>query len=303
MRSAGKGSLIFGFLLALLSSATFGLLPLFSIPAMSAGVGVNSLLVYRFSIATVLMGIIVKAKGRRLILPARDAGAVLLVSLAYAGTSKFLTSSYNYMPSGIATTIFYLFPILVALLMVVFFKERFSWNVAVAAVLAMAGVYLLQGTGPVGGIKPAGFLTVLLSMVCYACYIVFLNHSRVKDIDNFQTMFYIFLGALVVVFINHVIEDGTVALDAIPDWKTGIEILVLGSIPTLCADLVLVKATRMIGSTNTALLSCMEPITAYLVGVLVFKEAFYPIQIAGILIILASVFLVIMTRSKIKGER
>ena len=116
-------------------------------------------------------------------------------------------------------------------------------------------------------------------------------------------MFYIFLGALVVVFINHVIEDGTVALDAIPDWKTGIEILVLGSIPTLCADLVLVKATRMIGSTNTALLSCMEPITAYLVGVLVFKEAFYPIQIAGILIILASVFLVIMTRSKIKGER
>ena len=303
MRRSGKGSLIFGFALALLSSATFGLLPLFSIPAMEAGVGVNSLLVYRFTIATVLMGVFTLCRGGSLRISGRDLGAVFLVSVAYAGTSKFLTSSYNYMPSGIATTIFYLFPILVALMMVVFFKEKFSWNVAAAACIAMLGVYLLQGTGPVGGIKPAGFLVVFLSMLCYACYIVFLNHSRVRDIDNFKTMFYIFLSALTIVFINHVIEDGTVRLDPVPDVRTGINILLLGSLPTMVADLLLLHATKSIGSTNTALLSCMEPITAYLVGVLVFNETFHPIHIAGIILILASVFLVIMTRSHIKGER
>lgn len=303
MRSTGKGSLIFGFCLALLSSATFGLLPLFSIPSMAAGVGVNSLLVYRFSIAALLMGIVALSKGKSLKLPWKDILGLFLVSFAYAGTSKFLTTSYHYMPSGIATTIFYLFPILVALMMIVFFKEKFSWNVVIAALLAMVGVYLLQGTGSIEDIKPVGFLIVFLAMLCYAGYIVFLNHTRVKLVDNFQAMFYIFLSALILVFANHVIEDGTVRLDPIPDWKTGVNILLLGSIPTMVADLILLHATKAIGSTNTALLSCMEPITAYLVGVLVFNEAFHPIHIAGIIIILASVFLVIMTRSHIKGER
>lgn len=303
MRSSGKSSLIFGFALALLSSATFGLLPLFSIPSMNAGIGVNSLLVYRFTIAATLMGIFAFVKCKGLGVSWKDFGAIFLVAVAYAGTSKFLTSSYNYMPSGIATTVFYLFPIIVALMMVLFFREKFSWNVSVAAGLAMLGVYLLQGIGGVDGIRPVGFVIVLLSMICYSCYIVFLNHSRVKDVNTFKTMFYIFLSALMIVFVNHVVEDGTFRLDPIPDWRTGLNVLLLGSLPTMAADLVLLHATKAIGSTNTALLSCMEPITAYLVGVLVFSEGFHPVHIAGILIILASVFLVILTRSRIKGER
>lgn len=302
MRGSGKGSLIFGFVCAIISSATFGLLPLFTLPAMEAGMGVNSILFYRFSLALALMGVIAYSKGVKLSAGWKELRVMILVSFAYAGTSKFLTLSYLFMPSGIASTVFYFFPIIVAAIMVLFFKEKFSWIVAAASLLALVGVYVLQGSGDIGQIKPIGLVIVFASALCYALYIISLNHTSAHDMNNFKCMFYVFAGALITVTINLIVEDG-VHLDPISSWKTGISLLLLGSVPTLFADLLLMRATKTIGSTNAALLSCMEPITAYLVGIFVFGEVFHPLQILGIVIILSSVLLIIFTRSKYSNNQ
>ena len=292
----------FGLLLAMLSSAMFGLLPLFSIPAMDAGVGLNTVLIYRFGVATIAMGIIAKCCRVSLRIKLRDLLMIFLISLGYAGCSIFLTMSYNYMPSGIATTIFFLFPIIVAVMMVVIFKEKPSWKVVLAAVLAIGGVYLLQGTGQHDPIQPVGILVLACSMIAYSCYIVFLNHTRAKDLPNMQVMFYIFLCAFLINFVKLLIMDGP-HIDPLPDTRTLVNLIILGTVPTLIGDLILIYAVKIVGSTTASLLSCMEPITAFIVGVLFFKDPFNPIQIAGLLVIIGSVFIVILTRSKIKNSR
>jgi len=302
MNTIKKGSMAIGLLMAIVSSATFGLLPLFSIPTMAKGISLNSLLVYRFAIAAIGMGVIARCSGVSLKIGWKDLRTLMLVSLGYAGCSIFLTMSYNYMPSGIATTVFFLFPILVAVMMVAFFKERLSWKVVLAAVLAMGGVYLLQGLGSTGKISGEGVVVITCSMIAYASYIVFLNHSRAKDLPNMVAMFYIFVCALVINLVKLLIMDGP-HIDRIPDWGTFGTLLTLGLVPTMIADLILISAVKIVGSTTVALLSCMEPITAYLVGVLVFKEEFHPVQIAGILVIILSVFIVILTRGQIKKEK
>lgn len=294
-----KGSMAFGLLLAILSSATFGLLPLFSIPTMAKGISLNSLLFYRFGIATIGMGIVALVSGVSLKIGWKDLRTLILISLGYVSCSIFLTMSYDYMPSGVATTIFFLFPILVAVMMVLFFKERLSWKVIAAAALAIGGVYLLQGVGSTGTIKGEGIVVLGCSMIAYASYIVFLNHSRAKDIKNEKTMFYIFLCAFIINTVKLLIMDGP-HIDRVPDGKTWGVLLMLGLIPTLIADLILLYAVKIVGSTTVALLSCMEPITAFAVGVLVFNEEFHPIQLLGILVIIISVFIVILTRDKLK---
>lgn len=297
-----RGSMAFGLFLAIFSSALFGLLPLFSIPAMDAGVGLNSLLVYRFGVATIVMGVIAKCYGISLKISLRDLLAMVLVACGYAGCSIFLTMSYSYMPSGIATTIFFLFPIIVATIMVIFFKERLSWKIVLASILAMSGVYLLQGTGTSGQIGWEGLLVLFCSMVAYSWYVISINHSRAKDMPNMKAIFYVFLLAFVINVIKLLIMDGP-HIDKIPDTRTLFLLLGLGVIPTMVGDLILIYAVRIVGSTTIALLSCMEPITAYIVGVLVFKEAFHPIQIVGLVVIICSISVVILTRGKIKEEK
>lgn len=297
-----KGSIALGLLMAIVSSATFGLLPLFSIPSMESGVNLNSLLFYRFGIATVMMGAVARISGVSLRIGWKDLRTLMLVSIGYACCSIFLTMSYDYMPSGVATTIFFLFPILVALMMVIFYKERLSWKVIAAAALAIGGVYLLQGVGSTGSIEPEGVIVIGCAMLAYASYIVFLNHSRAKDVPNMKAMFYIFLCAFVINTVKLFIMDGP-HICRIPDRTTFFLILLLSLIPTMIADLILIYAVKIVGSTTVALLSCMEPITAYIVGVLVFKEEFHPIQLIGVAVIILSVTIVILTRGQIKKEK
>ncbi|MBQ0025064.1 MAG: EamA family transporter [Bacteroidales bacterium] len=286
----------------MLSSSLFGLIPLFSMPSMNAGISVNSLLVYRYVSATLLMGLFALIRGKSLKIGVKDLGIVFLVSMGYAETSNCLTTSFTYMPSGIATTIFFLFPVFVALMMVLFFKEKFSWNVAIAGGMALFGVFLLEGTGPVGSVSVKGLLYVSGAVLCYAAYIVFLNHTRARYLDSSTTTFYVFLSTLVFVVAKLLINDGF-HLDPIPNVHIGVNVLFLGALSTFAADYLLIYATRKIGSTNTALLGCMESVVAYIVGVLVFSETFKLVHVLGILAILGSAVLVIMTRSRIKGER
>lgn len=297
-----KGSVALGLLMAIVSSATFGLLPLFSIPSMESGVNLNSLLFYRFGIATVAMGLTARISGVSLRIGWKDLRTLMLVSIGYCCCSIFLTMSYDYMPSGVATTIFFLFPILVALMMVIFYKERLSGKVIVAALLALGGVYLLQGVGSGGSIEWEGIIVIICAMLAYASYIVFLNHSRAKDVPNMRAMFYIFLCAFLINTVKLLIMDGP-HICPVPNGRTLFLILLLGLIPTMVADLILICAVKIVGSTTVALLSCMEPITAYIVGVLVFGEEFHPIQLAGVAVIIISVSIVVLTRGQIKKEK
>lgn len=283
-----------GLLYAVVSSATFGLVPLFAIPALKAGVSVNSVVFYRFAISALLVGLVLLARRENFRIAKRQLPVIAGFALLYAATSFLLTQSYLYIPSGLATTLHFLYPVLVTILMVVLFKERLSVPVAVATLLALGGIYLLSGNNG-SEVNPTGMALALTTVLTYASYIVGLNRSSIGRIDSLKLTFYI-LSTGNLFFLANLLVRGE-GLAPIPSWKSGIDLFMLALVPTLISNLTLILAVKHIGSTTTAVLGCMEPLTAVVMGILFLGESCSPIQALGIGIILVAVTTVIMARN------
>lgn len=289
-----KRKSIRGLIYAVVSSATFGLVPLFAIPALKAGVSVNSVVSYRFAISALLVGLVLLARRESFRIAKRQLPVIAGFAFLYAATSILLTQSYLYIPSGLATTLHFLYPVLVTILMVTFFKERLSIPVVVATLLALGGIYLLSGNNG-SEVNPTGMALALTTVLTYASYIVGLNRSSIGRIDSLKLTFYI-LSTGNLFFLANLLVRGE-GLAPIPSWETGLDLFLLALIPTFVSNLTLILAVKHIGSTTTAVLGCMEPLTAVVMGILFLGESCSPIQALGIGIILVAVTTVIMARN------
>ena len=212
----------------------------------------------------------------------------------YAATSLLLTKSYLYIPSGLATTLHFLYPVLVTLLMVTFFKDKVSVSIIIATIMAIGGVYLLSGSEG-GTLNSTGLALALTTVLTYASYIVGINKSSVSDMDGLKLTFYVLLSGAFIFLLNLIVNREM--LTPIPSWEIGVDLILLALVPTLISDLTLILAVQHVGSTTTAVLGCMEPLTAVIMGVLFLGESCNFIQSIGICIILIAVTTVIIARN------
>ncbi len=285
-----------GFIYGIISSSTFGLIPLFVLPVMQKGIGIDSVMFYRFGISALMLGVWLLIRRYHLKVHFRELFTLLGLGLFYAVTALLLTTSYLYIPSGVATTIHFLYPVVVAAIMILFFKDKVSFPLLIAVFMAISGVFLLSRGAPSGEMNLKGFLLVLMTVITYAIYIVGVNKSCVRGMEGLTLTFYV-LSVGAVVFGVHLWVKGEM-LDRIPDWSTGIYLVLLALIPTLVSDFTLILSVQHIGSTKTAILGCMEPLTAVVMGVFFLGEQLGGCQVAGILVILLAVSLVILTNSR-----
>ena len=282
-----------GVLLAMISSSTFGLIPLFALPAMKEGVGLDSVLFYRFGLSAVVGGVYLLLRRTDLRVTLKEFGTMFLLGGAYASTSLFLTTSYLYIPSGVATTIHFLYPVLVTAIMIVFFKDKISLSVIIATVLAIGGVYLLSSGEGQGRISLKGLFMVLSTVVTYAIYIVGVNKSCIRHMEGLKMTFYMLFCCTIIFGVNILVKGQ--GLDMMPSANAVVHIFLLSLIPTLVSDLTLILAIQHVGSTTAAILGCMEPLTAVSMGVLFLEERFGIGQILGVVIVLVAVFIVILS--------
>lgn len=239
----------------------------FSIPALENGVGLDSLLFYRFSLASVLVAVLMWMKKIPFDIQKDEFGIAFILGTLYAITALWLTEAYLYIPSGVATTIHFLYPVVVSLIMFVFYKDKLTMPILLAMAMAVSGVYMLSGGNtPGGSINMKGLMLVLATVVAYATYIVGMNRSRIARLDSLKATFYILLSGAIVFLINLAIKGDLP--DPMPNLDTTIDVLMVAFLPTLVSDLTLILAIRYIGSTTTAILGCMEPLTAVCMGVL-----------------------------------
>lgn len=285
-----------GIAYALISSSTFGLIPLFSIPVLASGaMGVPSLLFYRFAFATAAIAVAGLALKRNFKIKPAVLVKISVLGIFYASTSMGLTMSYQYISSGAATTIHFLYPILVTAIMIAFFGEKASRTLIVASVLSIIGVALLsQGEG--GGVEPKGLLLVLMTVVTYATYIVGVNKSGVESTDPVILTFYVFVASTALFAAYAWGTGGTI--EPIKDCTTMWHIVLLALLPTVISDFTLILAIKYVGSTVTAILGSMEPLTAVLVGVFYFSESFSIKTAAGLALVLFAVTMVVRRSSR-----
>lgn len=282
-----------GFLYGLLSSASFGLIPLFTIPAMRQGMQFESILLYRFIFAALALGGILLLDGQSFRIRRRDIPSLFLLAFFYLISAVFLFWGYKFMASGVATTVHFMYPVLTTLIMMVFFHEKKSTWRFVAIALAIIGVFFLSHGDNSGSITLTGIVIVLLSALGYALYLVTVSQLKVGQMKGLRLTFYVFLFGSLLLFIG----IGTTGhIQPIPDLRTGGNLVMLAIIPTVISNLALVQAVKSIGSTLTSVLGAMEPVTAVCVGIFIFGEPFTSGIGLGIALIITAVTVIILKR-------
>lgn len=281
-----------GFFYGSISAATYGLIPLFTLPVMAKGIHLDTILCTRFLVASLALGGLMMIRKESFRVSHQELRTLLLLGGMFAISAMFLFWSYSLMSAGIASTILFLYPVFVAILMASLFRERISWLTSLAIAIALTGVALLYLGDGGGTLSLAGIGVVLMSALTYAGYIVVVNKSNIQHLSGSKITFYAMVVAMSLFFVKSFFSGG---LQHIPDWESWMNLVLLGVIPTVVSCVAMVYSVQYIGSTYTAVLGAMEPLTAVCVGILVFSEPFTPNLAGGILLIIAAVTLIILS--------
>lgn len=275
-----------GYLLGALAAASYGMNPLFALSLYSDGMDPYSVLFFRYLFAIPILGIMLKARGRTFAVSRHDILPLVVMGLLLAMSSLSLFLSYNYMEAGIASTMLFVYPIMVAVIMAIFFRERITAQTASCIFVALVGIALLYKGSDGATLDATGVMWVMVSALSYALYIVGVNRPRLKGIATLKLTFY----ALVFGFsIFIVCTDFGRALTFPSAWYKWGNLVALALFPTAISFLCTTQAIQYIGSTPTAILGALEPLTAVFFGVTVFGEALTPRLMFGIVMIIAAV--------------
>lgn len=284
-------SKIKGYALGITSSATFGLIPLFSLPLLQAGMNTPSILMFRFGIAAVVVAGIILGKHLSAKVTWKQASILALMGVLNFFSALLLFTGYSYMSSGVTTVTHFVYPIFVSLIMFLFFGQKMPWSNALAIVLAIMGVALLAGVLEGDNkVSLLGLFIVVLSGLAYALYIVVVNKSGISSVHYLTITFYVMLFDCLLFGFFAATSPGITPPLAWDHWGL---LLLLALLPSVVSNITLVLAIDLLGSTPTAILGAMEPVTAVGVGALVFGEQVTLWQGIGIFAILLAVFIIV----------
>ena len=295
MKTISKNAMI-GYPAGIITGVTYGLNPLFAVPLMKHGAAIESILFFRYGIAVLLLGGFLLFSRQSFKVSGRQAGILLVLGLLYTASSLFLFEAYHYIASGLATTLVFLYPVLVAIIMV-FLKVVPSWPVWLSIFLTFVGVVIMTQSDSSQAINPVGVLLSLASALVYALFIVIINRSKaIHSISNSLLTFYaLTVGAIV--FLGKITVSDTAITTGIEGCTAWLSLVGLAIFPTVVSTATLAIATRNIGATKASVMGVFEPVTAILIGTVVFGEALTTNIVVGILLSIAAiVFMIAKTR-------
>lgn len=279
-----------GYILGGIAATTYGMNPLFTLPLYKEGLDPDSVLFFRYLFAIPILGIMLKARGRNFKLKRKEIPPLIILGWLVAISSLTLFQSYNYMEAGIASTILFVYPILVALIIAVVYKEKVSLQTIFCIFLALSGIGLLYNGADGATLSLIGIGLVIASSLSYAIYIVGVNRPMLKEVATLKITFYILLFG-VLLFLIHV--DFGQSLQIVDKWYLWGNLIALAVFPTTISFLCTTQAIQYIGSTPTAILGALEPVTAVFFGIIIFGETLTLRLCYGIaLIILAVTFII-----------
>lgn len=290
-------NVVWGYVAGIITGVTYGLNPLFAKPLLSMGVSVDTMLACRYLIAVFILGVWLVFRKESLKVNKAQMWRLCILGFLFAMSSMLLFLSYNYIPAGLATTIVFLYPVIVALIMVLL-KVYPTWQVWLSILMTFVGVVILS--------RPSGNMTLNItglslaagSAIAYALYLIVVNRSRrLRTVTSLVLTFYALLIGSVVFLIHSAISGGEF-MAGLGGWYCWMNLICLAVFPTLVSLLTLAMATRIIGPTRTSVLGVFEPVTAIAVGTIFFGESLTLNIIIGVLITLVAVTFMVMTGKK-----
>lgn len=290
---------LIGTLCAIGAAVCYGTNPLGALNLYAEGMNTPSVLFYRFGLAWVIIAIVMLFKAlthrESLRVSHREFVTLTLLGLLFIGSSLTLYLSFHHMPAGVASTILFTYPVMTAVIMTLFFRERVRLATVSSILLSLAGVLLLYWADAGGTLSPLGIVLVLVSALTYALYIIVVDRSPLA-MSSFKINFYVLFYCAAGMALFALLSGQPLMLPPTP--RAWLWVGWLAIVPAIMALVMMVYAAKYLGSTPTAILGALEPTTAVLIGIFVFGEPFGPRLLVGILLILAAVTLVVLAKAR-----
>lgn len=277
-----------GLINGIISGISFGLIPLFSIPVIAAGMGNVSILVYRFLFGSLAMLGMLLLKKTDLRVSLSELCRIAILSLFYIGTALATLECYHYLSSGIATALVYTDPIWCAIIGLIFLGDRFSLKLTSSCLFATLGVMMMTGVFTEDGTFSAlGLFWGLLSGLSYALYLIFVPRLRLKRIPSLKLTFYVFFIGMLILAAYAILEEGNIEIVTNPTCWTNL--ILLGLIPTALSNICVTMSLRLVDSTIVAILGAFEPLTAMVIGIVILGDSWSIMSLGGTFLILLAV--------------
>ena len=287
-----KGNKHVGILCAVLSAVCYGTNPFGALPLYAEGVNTATVLSHRFGLAVILLSVVMLIKRVDFKVTRHEFKVLFSLGILFAASSITYYQSFHFMDAGIASTILFVYPVMVAVIMAMFFKERVTAMTVIAIVLSLVGIGLLYKGGAGASISVVGIILCVLSSLAYAVYIVVVNQSSIT-MSSFKVTFYAML-VCEVTLVLYSFTSPDLYLHVLPSARAWAYACWLGLVPTVLSLVLMTVAVNHVGATPTAILGALEPLTAVAIGVMVFGETLTFRLIVGILFILTAVMLVVL---------
>ena len=286
-----------GFINGAIAAASYGTNPLFALPLYARGLNVNSVLFYRYAFAVLIYALWLKfVKKISFKITKRELLPIFALGVLYSLSSITLFSSFQFIEAGVACTILFIYPVIVALIMSIFFKEKLTKTVIGSIFLTSIGILLLYKGKNGISLNINGIILVLFSALSYALYMIGINTIKpIQKINRAKLTFYVMTAGLTVYIYNIFTTTPLQTLSTPSMW---IFAMGLALFPTIISLETITVSIKLIGSTTTAILGALEPLTAIFFGIIFFHEQMTVRIASGVILILIGVFQIILNKKK-----
>ena len=287
-----------GVLLTILAAFSFGFIPLFAKIAYANGFNPYTFTLFRSLFASIELFILLKIRKINYTLEKEQYITLFKTSLiGYSLAILTLSLSYNYMSTGLATIIHFIYPVAVMVGSTFFFNEKIDNRIIFSLILSLTGMYFLVGFGSLESTSIIGVLLSLFSGIFYAYYVIIVAHGNIRKINSFVLIFYISLFNSCILFVISIFMG---KLESNFAFKGIVSTILVALVANLIGMVSFKAGLEIISASTAAILSTFEPITSLILGMLVFKEVLSWNHIVGSILIITSVTLVAFRKKGLK---
>jgi drug/metabolite transporter (DMT)-like permease len=262
------------------------------LPLYAEGVNTSSVLFYRFSMAVMILGVMLLAERKSFVVTKSELKVLASLGILFAASSITYYQSFRFMDAGIASTILFVYPVMVAVIMAVFFRERVTMTTVSSILLALVGIGMLYRGGEGATLSVVGIALVMISSLTYAVYIVVVNQSQIR-MSSLKLTFYVLLICMTCL-LAYSFTSPDLHLQLPPSPRAWFYACWLGLVPTVLSLVLMTIAVHEVGATPTAIMGALEPLTAVAIGVLLFGESLTLRLVTGIVLILLAVMVIVL---------
>ncbi len=283
-----------GTVCGIVAAISYGTNPLGAMNLYKDGISANSTIFYRFGLAALILAAMMVVQRKSFAVTRRELLILAVLGVLMGSSSSSLYFSFYFMDVGIASTLLFVYPVMVAVIMATLFKEKVTASTVVSIALSLAGITLLYHGGDGATLSTMGVMLVMVSSLTYAVYIVIVNKSSLRLSSVKLTFYVLVFGVMTILAYTAAMGQHIQMLTTPAQWGYA---AMLALVPTVISLVLMVIAVHDIGSTPTAIMGALEPLTAVAIGVMCFGEDFTARLATGIVLILAAVILIIAGKS------